>query len=101
MEKSSVHILTWDLGNALFMKKKAPMATNTIRMAIGFMMVVSEMPDDFRAVSSTCSPRSPKVISAASRMLNGNASGSNDKAAWKNSSAMRSMLRPLPTSSSM
>ena len=81
IENSRVHIFTCDLGRTLFWKKKAPTATMAIRMASGFMMVVSEMPDDFKAVSSTCSPRSPKVISAASRILNGKASGTIDRAA--------------------
>ena len=101
IENSKVHILTWDFGRALFMKKKAPIATNTIRMAMGFMMVVSEMPEDLSAVNSTCSPRSPKVISAANKILSGKANGSSESAAWKKSSAIRSRLSPFPTSSSI
>ena len=65
----------------MFWKKNAPIATNTIRMARGFMIVVKEMPEDFKAVSSTCSPKSPKVIKAANRILNGKASGTIDNAA--------------------
>ena len=81
IENSRVHIFTCDCGKTLFWKKNAPMDTSVMRMASGFMMVVNEMPDDLRAVSSMCSPRSPKVINAASRMLSGNASGTIDRAA--------------------
>ena len=57
------------------------MATSTMSAMSGFMTVTSEMPDDFMAVSSTCSPRSPKVIIDASNMASGNAMGTSVSAA--------------------
>ena len=81
IEKSSVHILTCDLGRTLFWKKNAPTATNDISTMSGAMTLTSEMPLDFMAVSSTCSPRLPKVMSDARRMDNGSANGTIDRAA--------------------
>ncbi len=47
----------------------------------GFITLNSEIPPAFSAVSSKLSPRFPKVISDASRMANGKASGTIDNAA--------------------
>ena len=47
----------------------------------GAMTLTSEMPLDFMAVSSTCSPRLPNVINDANRMDSGNANGTIDRAA--------------------
>ena len=47
----------------------------------GLKTVSSEMPLDFMAVSSTCSPRLPNVMSEASKMASGKASGTIVRAA--------------------
>lgn len=47
----------------------------------GFITVMSDMPDDLSAVSSTCSPRLPKVMSEASNIAKGSAMGTMEQAA--------------------
>ena len=81
MEKSKVHIFTCDGGSTLFWKKKAPTLTSMINSVSGFITLSSEMPLDFIAVSSKCSPRLPNVMSEASNIDKGSASGTIDSAA--------------------
>ena len=81
MENSKVHIFTCDCGSTSFWKKKAPTLTMAINTVSGFITLSNEIPLDFIAVSSKCSPRLPKVISDASNIDSGNAKGTIDTAA--------------------
>ena len=63
------------MGSRLFWKKKAAMLMHTISTMSGRMILNSDMPEAFMAVSSNFSPRLPKVMSDASSTASGRAVG--------------------------
>ena len=68
-------------------------------MIKGRIILKSETPAAFMAVSSKFSPRFPKVINEASSMANGNAMETSDRMAYMKNSLKTDHPIPFPTNS--
>ena len=77
------------------------MEMKMLTTVMGTSTRVSEMPDALMAVSSKCSPMSPRVIMELRRVASGMASGSTWQLPHMRNSRITLNSRPLPTSSSM
>ena len=87
------------MGSTLFEKKKAAIQINDIKTMSPRIILKSETPADFIAVSSKFSPRFPKTINAASKMASGNAIGTIVKEAYQKNSPITSHDTPFPIKS--
>ena len=83
------------------MTKKVPMVITAEAISTGVMILISDKPAAFIAISSLFSPICPMVIIAARRVARGRARGRTVQLPHQRNSAMTLKLSPLPTSSSM
>ena len=67
----------------------------------GVMIRCKEIPEDFNASNSLCSPMFPKVMIDERSIDSGSARGTNPAEAYNNNSPITESSSPLPTRSSM
>ena len=101
MSSRMVNIWLMEYGTRRSPTKKAPMLMSMATTVMGASTLVREMPLAFMAVSSKCSPMSPRVIMELRRVASGMARGRVWNPPHMRNSSITLRSRPLPTSSSI